>query len=110
MENRRRLIDKAYERTINKKNIHESIILVENSMGDLSYSREYGDKELDTPILMASITKLLTTTCIFILQEQGQLTLNDKVETYVQEDIVSNLHRYKERDYSDDPTLSHLLF
>src|SRR5690625_431465 len=110
MENRIRLIDKAFERTINKKNIHEGILLVENSKGDFSYSREYGDKGLDTPILMASITKLLTTTCIFILQEQGQLSLDDKVATYVQGDIVSNLHLYKGWNYSEDLTLSHLLF
>lgn len=110
MENRKQIIDKVFEKITNKNHIHEGILLVENTTGDFSYSREYGGKDLDTPILIASITKLFTAACMFILQEQGQLTLNDKVATYFQGDMINNLHYYKGWDYSKDLTLAHLLF
>lgn len=93
-----------------KKHIHEGTLLVENTDGDFSYSKTYGGKDIETPFLIASITKLLTTTCIFVLQEQGKLSLDDKLAIYVQEDTLRHLHFYKGQAYSEHLTLSHLLF
>lgn len=59
---------------------------------------------------MASITKLFTTTCIFILKEQDRLSLDDKVTKYFHEDTLRNLHIYKDGEYSRELTLSNLLF
>ncbi|WP_279401992.1 serine hydrolase [Piscibacillus salipiscarius] len=59
---------------------------------------------------MASITKLFTTTCIFILREQGKLQLDDEIARYLDEETLRNLHVYKGRDYSNRITLSNLLF
>lgn len=94
----------------NKKYIHESILFVENKNGDFSYSKEYGSKNIDTPFLMASITKLCTTACVFMLVEHGKLSLNDPLSKYIQEDTLRNLHIYKGNDYSEQLTLNHLLF
>lgn len=60
--------DNVFERITKNNQIHEAILLVENTNEDFSYSKGYGGKSIDTPFLMASITKLLTTTCIFILR------------------------------------------
>lgn len=103
-------IDQLFERTIRSKQIHEAVLLVENTAGDVSYSKEYGGKHLDTPFLMASITKLFTTACVFILKEQGRLSLDDALSTYLPEETLYHLHTYKGREYSMDLTLSHLLF
>ena len=62
----------------------------------------YGGKNIDTPLLMASITKLFTTTCILILREQGKLSLDDEIAKYIEEDTLSNLHVYKGQEYSKD--------
>ncbi|GAB3058026.1 hypothetical protein GCM10027286_22110 [Virgibacillus ainsalahensis] len=59
---------------------------------------------------MASITKLFTTTCIFILREQGKLSLDDEITRYLKKDTLRNLHVYKGREYSNSLTLSNLLF
>lgn len=59
---------------------------------------------------MASITKLFTTICIFILREQGKLSLNDEISKYLKEDILKNLHVYKGQEYSNKITISDLLF
>jgi CubicO group peptidase (beta-lactamase class C family) len=59
---------------------------------------------------MASITKLFTTTCIIILQEQGKLSLNDKISKYIDSNTLSGIHVYHGRDYSLKLTISDLLF
>lgn len=92
------------------KQIHESVLLIENSSGYFSYHLGYGGKQTDTPILMASITKLFTSTCILILREQGRLSLDDKIAKYFEKDTLSSLHIYKGQEYSMDITLSDLLF
>lgn len=103
-------VQKIFENVTKKKHIHESVLLMENSNGDMSYSFSHGDKNVDTPFFIASITKLFTTTCIFILREQGKLSLDDELTKYVKDDIVKNLHVYKGQDYSNKLTISNLLF
>lgn len=103
-------LKKVFEVITNNKQIHESVLLIENCSGDFSYQLGYGGKKTDTPILMASITKLFTATCIFILKELGKLSLDDKISKYFQEDTLSGLHIYKGQEYSMSLTLSHLLF
>lgn len=103
-------IDKAFERMTHKKHIHEATLLVENAAGDFSYHKTYGDKHIDSPFPIASITKLMTTTCILALLEQGKLSLNDRLATYLPADTLQDLHHYKGKDYSDHLTLTHLLF
>lgn len=79
MENQREKIKKIFNKLTRKKQIHESIIFLENMNGDISYCLELGDKNIDKPFLTASITKLFTTTCIYMLKEQGKLLLDDKI-------------------------------
>lgn len=110
MEIQKQRVEKLFEKTMNNKLIHESVLVIENSNGDFSYDLGYGGKEADTPFLIASITKLFTSTCIFILKEQGKLSLDDKIAKYFGEDTMSRLHIYKGQEYSMDLTLSHLLF
>ncbi len=110
MKNIQTIVDKVFNRMTNKKSIHEGVLLVENTSGDFSYCKKYGDKDLDTPFLIASITKLCTTACVFILMEQGKLSLEDPLSKYVQKETIRNLHTYKGNDYSRHLTLHHLLF
>ena len=110
MEIQKPKVQKIFGNVTKKKQIHESVLLVENSNGDVSYSFGHGGKNTDTPFLIASITKLFTTTCIFILREQGKLSLDDEITRYLKKDTLRNLHVYKGREYSSKLTLSNLLF
>ena len=110
MENQKQKIENIFRNVTKKKYIHESVLLVENSNGDVSYSFGHGGKDKDTPLFLASITKLFTTTCIYILREQGKLSLDDEISRYVEKDILKNLHVYKGREYSNRLTISNLLF
>ena len=102
--------EKVFDKFTNSKKINEGILLIENTKGDFSFSKGYGGKELDSPILMASITKLFTTTCTLKLFEQGKLSLNDKVYNYFKPNILNGIHTYKGKDYSSELTISDLLF
>ncbi|AIF45290.1 serine hydrolase [Virgibacillus sp. SK37] len=110
MEIKQQKIQKVFERFVKNKQIHETVLFVENTNGDFSYSNGYEGKGRDTPFLMASITKLFTTTCIFILKEQGKLSLDDKITKYFQGDTLNKLHIYKGKEYSMKLTVSNLLF
>ena len=103
-------IEKIFNQAIKSKQLHECVLFIENTNGDFSYKNDYGHKHLDSPLLMASITKLFTTTCILILREQGKLSLDDEITEYVDSITLSGLHLYKDQEYSSKLTISNLLF
>lgn len=103
-------IEQIFNKITRSSQIHEAVILVENIEGDFSYSNGYGGKDIDSPLLMASITKLFTTTCILALQERGKLSLDDKVTKYFDNTVLTGLHVYGGKEYSFDLTLSDLLY
>ncbi len=59
---------------------------------------------------MASITKLFTTTCILALQEQGKLSLDDKIAKYLDNSVLEGLQAFRGKEYSFELTISDLLF
>ena len=64
------IIEKKFNNAIRSKQIHEAVLLVEDSSGSFSVNFGYGGKTIDTPMYSASVGKLLTTACILMLQEQ----------------------------------------
>ena len=63
----------------------------------------------DTPIYVASITKLYTTTVIMKLAEQGVLALEDKISKYLPRTMIQGIHVHSGKDYSNQITLRDLL-
>ncbi len=91
------------------KKIYESVVLIEKGTGETVFSKGYGGKDTDSPIVAASITKMFTAACIFILVQQGHITLNDKLLSFYEPDYLNGLHFYKGKDYSCDLKISDLL-
>lgn len=77
---------------------------------EFSYKNIYGDRKIDDPFVIASITKLFTSTCILALKDNNLLTLEDKVSDYFNDEIMKGLHKNNEVDYSYNLTISNLLF
>jgi methionine-R-sulfoxide reductase len=87
--------EKIFDKFTRSKQIYEGILLIESTRGDFSsFSKGYGGRKLNSPLLMASITKLFTTTCILLLLEQGKLSLDDKVAQYFDRSLISGIHVY----------------
>jgi D-alanyl-D-alanine carboxypeptidase len=63
----------------------------------------------DTPIYIASITKLYTATAIMRLYEKGALSLDDPMARYLPEKLIRGIHVYKGKDYSQEITIKELL-
>lgn len=103
-------IKKVFKRVTSSHKIFEAVLLVENTKGDFSCSNEYGGKNVDSPLLMASITKLFTTTCILKLRESGRLTFDDKLTKYFDASVLNGLHVYKGTEYSFGLTIYDLIF
>lgn len=108
--NRYSKFEKVFDKTVASKRVHESICYIENSAGDFTWSKGYGGKELGTPLLMASITKLFTTTCIVKLLESSRLALKDKIVKYIDAETVKGIHTLNRTDYSSQLTIADLLF
>jgi Beta-lactamase class C and other penicillin binding proteins len=108
--NRAQAIKRVFNNVTNSNKIHESILMVENLKGDFSIKCGYGGKGVDSPFLMASITKLFTTACILILENQKKIALNDKLTDYLDSHILNNLHIFNGEEYSLKLTVSDLLF
>ena len=63
----------------------------------------------DTPIYIASITKLYTATVIMRMYEKGQLALDDPMSKYLSEGLIKGIHVYNGKDYSNKITIKQLL-
>jgi D-alanyl-D-alanine carboxypeptidase len=63
----------------------------------------------DTPIYLASITKLYVATVIMILYEQGSVRLDDHISRYLPLELVQGLNVYQGHDYSQEITIEQLL-
>jgi D-alanyl-D-alanine carboxypeptidase len=63
----------------------------------------------DTPIYIASVTKLYTATAIMKLYEEGALSLDDPISKYLPADLIKGINVYKGNDYSNEITIKQLL-
>ncbi len=101
--------DDLFDKYVQEKKIYESVILIEKGTGETIFSKTYGGKDIDSPILAASITKMFTAACIFILIQRGYMTLNDNLLNFYEPAYLNGLHFYKGKDYSCDLKISDLL-
>ena len=63
----------------------------------------------DTPIFIASITKMYTAVVIMRLTEQKRLSLDDPISQFLPASLLQGLHIYKGQDYTNQLTIYHLL-
>ena len=65
--------------------------------------------KIDTPIFIASITKMYTSAATMILGERDLLSLDDPISKFLPYNLLEGLHRYKGVDYSDQLRIYHLI-
>ena len=64
---------------------------------------------VDTPIFVASITKMYTAAATMMLEERKLLALDDPISNYLPAALLAGLHRFRGRDYSDQLRVYHLV-
>jgi len=87
---------------VNSEKLGIHLNLAEGSMGDLPANPQQ-------PNYMASVGKLFTSTLISILYEDGKLSFDDKITKFLDDEVISNLHIYKGKDYTQEIKIKHLL-
>ena len=70
-----------------------------------------GDKSAQPqqPYYIASVGKLYTSVLISLLYEKDKLLYEDKINQYLDQKLLENLHVYKGENYTDQIKISHLL-
>jgi CubicO group peptidase (beta-lactamase class C family) len=82
---------------------------VESKDASFVWEGARGDMQTDSKFFVASVTKMYVTAIVMILIEEGRLSLNDRIGTYLPDEIMHSLHIYKGRNYSSELSVEHLL-
>ena len=101
----------------NNKSVRNCVMSVAKGNGSIRWSGAAGiarqndrvPMTKDTPIYVASVTKLYTAAAIMRLCEEGALSLNDPMSRYLPEGLIRGIHVYEGKDYSRDITIGQLL-
>ena len=88
----------------------EGVVLCVSTRDDrLRWCGGRGNLGPDTQYFIASTTKLYTSALVFMLEEQGQLHLDDLVNSYVRPSLLQGLQTYGGRDRGGSLTIHHLI-
>jgi CubicO group peptidase (beta-lactamase class C family) len=99
------------------KDVFSAVLGVTDNTGAFYWSgaagTAYPDRaepmKVDTPIFIASITKMYTGAATMILEERELLSLDDPISKFLPASFLEGLHRYKGRDYSNQLRIYHLI-
>jgi D-alanyl-D-alanine carboxypeptidase len=99
----------------NDSSVKNCVLSVASVEGAFSWSgaagTSYGQTVMakDTPIYIASVTKLYTATVVMRLYERGALDLDDTMARYLPAEVIRGIHLYGGHDYSKEITIRQLL-
>lgn len=97
--------------------IFNTVLGLANGSGDfhwsgaagIAYADQGDEMKVDTPMFIASITKMYTAAATMILEERGMLSLDDPASKFLPGSLLDGLHRYNGTDYSDRLRVYHLI-
>jgi D-alanyl-D-alanine carboxypeptidase len=102
-------INQWVEKIINNKNIFSAILHVENEDRSFLHTASAGTITPQSRYFIASTTKLYVTAVLLRLIEENKISLDDKLDKYLPDELVKGLHIFKGIDYSHDLRVLHLL-
>jgi D-alanyl-D-alanine carboxypeptidase len=97
------------------RSVRNCVVSVANGDGSFAWSGAAGNARADvpmhknTPIYIASVTKLYTATIVMMLFERGSIALDDPIAKYLPRPIVEGIHVYAGTDFSNQITIRQLL-
>ncbi|WP_263622797.1 beta-lactamase family protein [Guptibacillus algicola] len=91
---------------VSKKHIYGAILCVENEDDSLSFLHGAGNLSINRPYFIASVTKLYVTAVLLRLRSKNYLSLHNKIEDYLSDEILHDLHIFQGKEYSREITLN----
>jgi D-alanyl-D-alanine carboxypeptidase len=107
MTEKEKSLQAVLEKTVDGKKIFGTSFAIKKD--SITWIGASGNLSIEQHYFIASTTKLFTTSIILHLMSESKLTLDDKVSKYLDKSIMSGLHIYKGREYSDELSIKHLL-
>jgi len=110
-------LQRSVSEIVDNKSIDNCVLAVAKGDGSFSWAGAAGiankDSQIpmtkDTPMYIASITKMFTATVIMKLYEEKVLSLDDPMSKYLPADLIKGINVYKGKDYSSEITIKQLL-
>lgn len=102
-------LDNIVAQTASRKNIHGAVMHIESADRTISLTSASGNISVDSPYYIASINKLLISFITHRLCQDGVMNLSDKISTYFSKEVMNGLLVYKDKDYSNELTIAHLI-
>ncbi|NLX53136.1 MAG: beta-lactamase family protein [Deltaproteobacteria bacterium] len=101
----------------NSRTVKNCVVSVKIGDGSLSWSSAAGIANTqsqtpmtpETPIFIASVTKLYTAAAVMRLYETGKIDLDDPIAKYLPVSLVKGIHVFEGKDYTGELTVRHLL-
>jgi CubicO group peptidase (beta-lactamase class C family) len=106
LEERLDLIYNKYEKIMKSEGM---AFLIEDDNNETRWQKETGALRDNHKFLIASVTKLYTTTVILNLVDEGRITLDSKICENLPAEIIEGLHIYKGTDYPRQLTIRQLI-
>lgn len=103
------VLDQIVSNIIEKKYIYGAVFYVSTDDLSIDLISASGNIKEDSQYYIASINKLFVSALILRLSSQNKLNLQDKIAKYLPEEIVQGLHIYKDKDYSEELSILHLI-
>lgn len=105
-------VEQLFKKKVEKDpKIHNAYLRVQSEKHGIDINLAAGKEAINPqqPYYIASVSKLFTSVLFGQLVEQGICSYDDKISQYLEADLLRNLHIYKERDYTNEIKIKHLL-
>jgi D-alanyl-D-alanine carboxypeptidase len=105
-------IEDFFKKKVDKDSkIRNAYLLVHSEKHGIDFNFSTGKEAIHPkqPYYIASVSKLFTSVLFGLLVEQGLCSYEDKISQYLDADILKNLHIFKEKDYTNEIKIKHLL-
>ncbi|MDX8047255.1 serine hydrolase domain-containing protein [Gracilibacillus sp. S3-1-1] len=108
-------LENRFRKMIQKdKNIKNAYMLIHSEKQGIHVNMAEGSTgsfpaHPEQPYFIASIDKMFTSVIIGSLEEQEKLSYEDSIASYLDPDLLHNLHLYKGKDYTNEIKIKHLL-
>lgn len=101
---------------LKQRHVKHAIVAVESGDRSFQWVGTVGEADpegapmrADTPFFVASVTKLYIAVVIMKLYEQGLLSLDSPISTYLPQPLITGIRRLNGTDFTDRITVQHLL-
>ena len=115
IENTQKSIEKLFRNTVQKdRKIHNAYLLVHSDKLGIHLNVAEGSTNNipaneNQPYYIASVGKLFTAVLVGILVEQRKLSYEDTIISYLEKDLLQDLHVFKGKDYTNQIRIRNLL-